>query len=169
VLILQNLTSIDAAYLAGLLDGEGSFMIGSVKQRMRDDGRIRFKFRGQVTIWMTHKPTVEFVSKIFGSRIIEIARHDRLNASKNYKNIFRATLCANRALEEFLQQILPYLKTKSEQCKLILELLQLQKLGRTRIEDQAELYRKVRNLNTEISDEVFRQVSSKLYRKIRKT
>jgi hypothetical protein len=162
---MRKLTSTEASYLAGLLDGEGSFSICRCKCKLLD-GHSRFNFQCRIEIGMSHRPTIEFISKIFDSKIrVYIPRNGRWNR----KNMYYALLSSSKELKEFLPQVLPYLITKSKQCKLLLEFVNFPKPKwpqRTGIEAKAELYRKVRNLNTKISEEDFEKVKRMLLRRI---
>lgn len=89
-------SDIDLAYLAGLLDGEGSFMVLRPK---RAEGRVY----PCVSIGMTHKATISWISSL-----LEINFHTRLNGYGLYYTVY-ITGCNAVDLSK---AVLPYLKTK---------------------------------------------------------
>ena len=160
---MRKLTDTEAAYIAGLLDGEGCFGIDAQKVKLKS-GRVRLCFTAIISILMTHKPTIEFMSRIFEGNICTYIRKN-----ENWSPAFSVYLRRQVEVKSLLTQILPYIKTKTEQARLLLQLLELKRKSgeRAQIEEQAEIYRKVRTLNSEISDAEYQKVKTMLYRKLR--
>lgn len=110
--IAKHLEVTDAAYLAGLLDGEGSIMLIS-------QNRAKWPLSGirpRVTITNTNQAVLEWVKDIAGvGQVIQ---------KKLYNT--KARLCwqwqaHSEAAESMLKQIRPYMKVKKAQADLAIE------------------------------------------------
>ena len=99
-------TQTDLAYLAGLLDGEGCFVIKLNNHE---------HFSQSVTIGMTDTRTVKWVQATFGGLIFYTAS----KSSKN-ENVSTWALCKRLEVEKLISEVKPYLKTKLLQA-LIME------------------------------------------------
>lgn len=97
-----------AAWLAGLLDGEGCFHIAHSKARNQ--------LNPQVIVGMCHQPTVEHVAKLMGSPVRGVKTY-----RKGWRDRWSTTLCGARQIESLLTRILPYLVAKREEAELMLE------------------------------------------------
>lgn len=105
----------DIAYLAGIIDGEGSITIN--RNTKYTNGRV--SLRPKVTVSMTHEPTIAHIWSIG-------------NASGNHW-IDRRRTGVNHYVAEWryqdaariLRELMPYLITKREQAKLMIELCEL--------------------------------------------
>ncbi len=111
-----NLTDVEAAYLAGLFDGEGSvtFRYYKTKPRMR---AAFFRSNFQIRISNTNYPTIKWLHQTFGGLIIRGKQYPT-NPVKNMKTGYQWQLTANPF--KFLHAIQPYLRIKRERVDLIL-------------------------------------------------
>jgi hypothetical protein len=101
---LNPLTNpIDAAYLAGLFDGEGCVHI------MHDQQRVYY-YQLVVTVANTHKPTIDRLKEVFGGVIQEQERA---------KTCYVLALRSLKA-RAFLEAVYPYLRIKRSQADLAL-------------------------------------------------
>lgn len=135
-----------AIYLAGLFDGEGSFMIWASQYR----GGM--KYTVSVRIGMSDKKTIEWIGEKL-NRPIKLHGLSR-NASPNAKKIYKISLENGAAIIDFVEQILPFLITKrtvaSELlsfCKSRIGVLNKSKFDRKHSAHDIETYHKVRALN----------------------
>lgn len=115
--VLRFIEPLDAAYLAGLFDGEGCVLIYA---------RKTYVPRGQttphhllITITNTHQPVLEWVQKTFGGHLYAYKRATagRPKMSRAWK--WTAT---SREAAHLLRAMLPYLKIKHTQAMIALEL-----------------------------------------------
>lgn len=100
-------------YLAGLFDGEGSFMISTSTDRK---GGVKFNARAR--IGMSHRPTIEWIAEKIGR---SVQRHGLgRNAPQNAKPIYRVSVENAEGIISFTEQLLPFLITKREAAEVIL-------------------------------------------------
>ena len=111
----MELTELERAYIAGLLDGEGCFFLHKyISSRKRPN---QFQFSVGVKLNMTHKETVEWFAGKVETKLLTCKRDYR---SENAKLQWRAQLGPRKAIE-LCKLILPFLITKKEQAKLLIE------------------------------------------------
>lgn len=95
---MNEITDIDAAYIAGFLDGDGSIGL-----------YIYDKYTsGRVTISNTNQNVLKWVNKIVG-----IGGVYRLRLLISGKTIWEFCIRKQKDLNEFLNRIYPYLKIKN--------------------------------------------------------
>lgn len=108
--MVQNKTYL--AYIAGLVDGEGSLQI----KRKRRCGKIHYQL--WVTIGMAHRQEnvaiLDEVKATFGGNISTIA------AKGNRVGAYHWTIVSQQGLS-FLKRIRPYLKIKAKQADLLIQ------------------------------------------------
>lgn len=104
----QILDPVDAAYIAGFIDGEGCISIG---KRRSDSFYIR------VTVVNTKPVPLQWMVDVTGLGKV----HERINKKPNYANLYRWLVQADGAAT-LLQQIRPYLRIKGPQADLAMEL-----------------------------------------------
>ncbi|HET9701034.1 MAG TPA: LAGLIDADG family homing endonuclease [Burkholderiales bacterium] len=104
-----TLSPTDAAYIAGLVDGEGTI---SLTRRHRDDERQLV-----ISISNTESPLLDFVLKAVGA--------GKITRKRTYSNNHSPGLTYainNRQALDLLRQIAPYLRTyKVQRAKLVLD------------------------------------------------
>lgn len=111
----MELTELEKAYIAGLLDGEGCFFLHKyISSRKRPN---QFQFSVGVKLNMTHKETVEWYANKVGSTLVTCKRDYR---RENAKLQWRAQLGPKKGIE-LCKLILPFLITKKEQAKVLIE------------------------------------------------
>src|SRR6266566_4938489 len=105
----RALPSVDAAYIAGLIDGEGTI---SLTRKYRDGNRQLF-----VSISSTERYILEHVLRTVGAGKITNKRTYLKHHSPS-----GAYAIANRQALDLLKQVSPYLRSyKSERARLVLE------------------------------------------------
>ena len=103
------------AYLAGMFDGEGSSYILRVKQR-RCTG---FYYRACVSLGSTCREIVQELQKVYGGFVRKRPPHNGVLW------MYEWDVKDNYGKENFLLSILPYLRTKTEQSKIVLNFVRL--------------------------------------------
>lgn len=105
----NTLSVADAAYIAGLIDGEGTV---TLSRRHRKDNRQLV-----VSISNTERPLLEYVLKTVGTGVLA-----RKRISKEHHTPSLTYSVTNRQAISLLEQITPFLKTyKLERSQLILQ------------------------------------------------
>ncbi len=138
----------EAAYLAGLMDGEGSFGIGKHVCKERHSSKRGFVWEIRASIGMTHFPTMEWVKEILKKKRCRVsfsgARKEKGRLPMYYLTMYSGEI------KEIVPQILPLLKTKKVQAELILEAARILTRRRdievdARIEEMRLMVQKINN------------------------
>ncbi len=108
------------AYIAGLIDGEGSIMImrqaheSFMKQRAAS-GCFDPHYHPQIRIGMIDRRPIDFICEVSGiGKVIEEKPYH------HKRPMFRWNIRRRDEITAFLQKIMPYLLVKTEQAKLAL-------------------------------------------------
>lgn len=142
--INDELDPCECSYLGACLDGEGTLRI--TKQLMRP--YKRFNYAARMTFYNNSR---NFLEKIKG-----ILNNGSLRPRKRYRSChataFYLKICSPEKLEQVLPQIKGWLVIKKPQAEVMLEFLELKRQWRWNkdpkiIEQQAELYQKMKELN----------------------
>src|ERR1041385_1183714 len=140
-----RLSSSDAAYLAGLVDGEG--FITACHRRAYNETRERNPSAiGGVRIMMCAPDLVQWVCSVTGlGKVYHVpARKDTHKDSWLWQPGLRESA-------QFLEAILPYLRLKRTQASLLIELAHIKSLSRRNrqhnLERQQEIVRNIQALN----------------------
>ena len=106
--------AIYMAYLAGLVDGEGSITYKQYWDRKRKDRpRKYFCWRISIEVVMTHKPTIQWCADTFGGKVY-------LKPRKTHKMQYRWRRGFREALE-IAKAIEPYAVTKKTELQNIIK------------------------------------------------
>lgn len=97
----------EAAYLAGLMDGEGCFY---VERFATARSPIGFQYRVMVTITMTDKRTIEYICNLTGKNF-------RTRKKKDNRRTAYTVDWRNSIAYDLLKIMLPYLQNKKEQAE----------------------------------------------------
>ena len=139
-----QLQELDAAYIAGLLDREGSFQVGKHRNKTKHCSRRGFNWELRIGIGMTDRGGLDFLAEKFNKKRL---RTSRAQTPRN-KPSFHLTLFAGE-LRQCLHQIIPHLKVRRKQAELLWEAISIigpkknEKVD-TRLE---EIYLEMRALN----------------------
>lgn len=136
-------TNAKAAYLAGFMDGEGSFSIVKTYQikRLKDGTKSKnIRYHLHIKITNTSLKVLEWISKNFGGQI-----GVKKNWPENWKQRYDLTITGNKNMESFILSLLPYLIIKREQALVALEFARLH--GQECPEKRNELRQKMLKLN----------------------
>lgn len=112
---IDELTELDCAYLAGLIDGEGSIYVMKHKEKT---------YYPAISIMMTHQPVMTWVAGKLGLLVADVPRKP-----KNWRHSVR--LHGKRAVA-LCRRMLPYLIVKRKQAELVQEFPFEQRAGKPR-------------------------------------
>jgi hypothetical protein len=109
-----DLSETQAAYLAGLLDGEGCFTF--LRQGVGKGHSRAATVYPQVILSMTHEPTVAWVAELLGYRY-----YDRSGGKRGPRwNIAYRFAIYGRKAQELCKALMPYLITKRVHAEVLL-------------------------------------------------
>jgi hypothetical protein len=104
----EAISEVDAAYLAGLIDGEGTIYI------MRHSGRDgRSTYYPAISIMMTHEGVLRWVADKLQVAVAKIPRKPT-----GWRDQFSVRIHGKRAIT-LCQIMLPFLRVKREQAELV--------------------------------------------------
>lgn len=90
-------------YIAGLLEGEGTFSIGKDNPH---SGAVNPRYTASLKVSMTDREPVEYIAKVWGVPVRE-----RKHRKKSWKRFFEAD-CPARMIRPTLGRIYPFLKSE---------------------------------------------------------
>lgn len=143
--------AIQYAYIAGIIDGEGSFII------LKRDNLYTKKthklrnpyYIGGFCIGMVEKQPIELISSIIGKgKVYE-------ECVPNKRSIWRIRCMGNQLVRSFLDKIMPYLIVKKPQAELLYDFLsnweipyrRSEGISEKELQRREEAYQKMRKLN----------------------
>jgi hypothetical protein len=139
-----------AAYLAGLLDGEGYVSIWEVKKGQKKKWLHTHEtyYHPVIKIVMTDEPIIRWLKDSFGGTL-EVRRLGEKNI--NWKTSY-GWMLRKAQVVEFLRHVSPYLRVKKQQAEIILEFSKLKSLPFIPMSEEAhekkyQLYKQIRILN----------------------
>lgn len=109
----KEYTIAEAAYMAGLMDGEGTFFIGNYSNT-----RNGF-FQTVLRVTSTDKCMIEWIYNTFGGWMSEYTSAQR---AKNCKSAVFSWSCTGDRLTHICETILPYLTAKRKQAEILLQM-----------------------------------------------
>lgn len=112
----MNITSVEKAYFAGYLDGDGTITIGLSKNKRNRKG---FGTHFEVSLITKHKDFAIKMRNIIGGNLQTFLYHD----SRESKNGYKVSFGNQRSALAFLEQIEPFLILKQQQAKLMITYL----------------------------------------------
>lgn len=114
----------DWAYMAGIMDGEGSFCISKVTLHSKS-GKPYFGYDCKVMVANTSLVLIKWLVEKFNGTyrvgVHEISKMALANGQKQMRPCYRWTMEGYRNQEKFLLSVLPYLVIKREQALVTLE------------------------------------------------
>lgn len=102
--LIEFLTAEDCAYIAGLVDGEGSIYV--MKHREKT-------FYAAISICMTHEGVLQWLAEKVGLSVSKIPR-----TNEGWRDQYGFRIHGKRAMR-LCERMLPYLKVKRRQAELI--------------------------------------------------
>ena len=121
---IPKFSDIEAAYLAGIIDGEGSVYIAKHKEY---SGRgLPYSYSTRVSVGNTDERLINWIQKTVKTGNIHFVQETR----NNWKDHWH-WLLADKNITPFLEQILPFLIIKKEQALILLRFRELIDKSRT--------------------------------------
>jgi len=120
---MNKINKTQRAWLAGFIDGEG--YIGITFQRKKE---TRFssatpRYHPLLIIVNTNKEVLSFIKRVINDGKIYVGKE----SNGKWKKSYQYKLTKRDTLEEILTAILPYLKLKNQQCKILLNFIRRRK------------------------------------------
>lgn len=109
-----KIAKTDLAYIAGVIDSDG--YIGLTRSRENRRTKKTYSYRPTITITQT-KPQAIALLKDIGLGRFGIKKQQ----SKKHKSLYRWGIYSYRDVKFLIKRILPYLRIKKEQAKILLE------------------------------------------------
>lgn len=97
--VLREISSVDLAWLAGLLEGEGAFMVQRVPASARQGARIRIR----ISLQMTDRDVVERVCDITGLGVVRSVKAQKAH----HKDTFQWQVSAMKPVTDLMEQLRP--------------------------------------------------------------
>jgi hypothetical protein len=141
------LNKLNAAYLSGLIDGEGCIFINKSKGHRENCGKRGFTYHSGIAVAMT-----SYEMLLWAKRITGVGQIRTYKAKKRYKQAWRWSVWSNEA-STLLKNLLPFLKLKRPQARNQIKFQELTRLtgrfGYTKREwkQQTRLYKMNKKLN----------------------
>ena len=140
------------AYLAGLVDGEGCFYVGKVKQGRYGNG---WQFHTCLTICSCDEIIIVWLENTFGG--VRESRYRWTSQKTNYRPVFNWR-AQGPMLDYLCPLIYPYLIIKRKQCEVMLQIrATYANIGSKRLPEaiankRIELIAEMRTLNSRFAD-----------------
>ena len=150
-------TSEQLAYLAGIVDGEGCFYFGQVKQGRYGNGT---QWHCKLAITSTTQCLTEWLNKLFGG--CKEQRY-RYTSKRSYERPIHRWDATGELLDYLLPKILPYLVIKREHCLIMMEIRKTyanigsKRLPEDIVNKRLELLSVIRNLNSRFHNHPLKQ------------
>lgn len=148
----EGISETDLAYAAGLIDGDGSIGINKSRDRQSRRG---YKLNLKVSLYMTDSAAPMWMKMRFGGHLWV-----RESRSENWRSTNIWGIASIEA-RNFLEMIIPYLKTKQKQAEIAIEFQSMEKhrtmhkgssipipKANVLVEAESILYNSIRELNT---------------------
>ena len=127
-----KLTPTEAAYIAGILDGEGSFNIGKNYSKDKHCSKRGFNWEIRISVGMADQQALRFIKKCY-SKKTNLRMTKPKNSSR--RTMYYITLYSGE-IKKTIDQLMPYLQVKKPQAKLIKEAVNIIKPKMDKVVDQ---------------------------------
>ena len=114
--IRKEYTVAEAAYMAGIMDGEGTFYIGNYSGNRKNGDK---HYQTVIAICSTDKCLIDWLFEIFGGSTRQYTPNQMAKNAR--KQVYRWQATSNR-LTHICKEILPYLVIKRRQCEIMIEI-----------------------------------------------
>src|ERR1700759_1740968 len=114
--IKKEITATQAAYMAGIMDGEGTFYIGNYSKNLKNGDKY---FQSRLVISNTDKGLIDWIYEVFGGWTRE---YTPKQTPKNSRKKVYCWMATTDNLLHICTEILPYLVAKKRQCEILIEL-----------------------------------------------
>lgn len=114
---IKRLSVADAAYIAGLVDGEGYVAITANRTGQSDKSSSRgISFRGIISVRMCTRGALDFAAQATGYAKVKFCR----SRQENHKDCWQWNVWSREAAE-LARKILPFLRVKNRQAQNLIE------------------------------------------------
>lgn len=151
------MSKLTAAYLAGLIDGEGYL---GIQKNKREDNIGGYGYMGVIKICMIDENIIKWLKNSFGGNF------EKRIGKDNRQDSYGWTLRHGKNIEPFLNKVYPYLKVKRKQADI------LKKFFKTFNGDQYKIVENKLGYGTGVHkelNETTKEDREKLYWQIRKS
>ncbi len=145
------------AYVAGIMDADGCFMISRQKRGRKslEIGEFSLSHMAALKIAMIEEEAISFITHDlgFGAYNLEGARKDR----KNSKPIYHWYLRQRQQVAEFLENVIPHLRVKKKRAEFLLEFVRrmekytdkrfCKRVTESELDYREQSYRRMREFN----------------------
>lgn len=134
------------AYLAGIMDGEGTFAITKVKPK----GYTNLRYSARITLGMVEEEIIQLFIDRYGGK----ARVERVHGRKPVYRWARVGDSENTV--RVIEELLPYLRAKKKRAEIVLEYIRTKKttgfqrsqgVPADELRKREDFYQKVKELN----------------------
>lgn len=115
--MVEQLSDIDKAYIAGLVDGEGSIMITKQMPTSRVSGNVTPQYMFRVSVSNTHKGVLDWLHSKCGG---ELTDNGYIGGKGGHRLVYEWRIKGQSAID-FIQDIRDFLRIKPAQAWLALE------------------------------------------------
>lgn len=141
----MSLQSHNAAYLAGLIDGEGSIFVQRIRTRNVKASRTGFYYRGGLAVCMTDRKMVQWCKRITGCGAISSPKRCKANHRPGH----RWSVWSQQA-SALLLLLLPYMRLKKPNAVNFIKFQSQMRLHGTPGNSEAEIARRERHRLTSL-------------------
>ena len=114
---LSNVTDLDKAYLAGFIDGEGCFFIGSMINVSKSTGRKYPNYNCCLKVSNNDISVLKWITETFGGRITKYNKN--LMKGRNYFT-YEVYMTGNLC-HDVSEMLIPFLRVKKEHAKVMVD------------------------------------------------
>jgi LAGLIDADG DNA endonuclease family protein len=118
----KHYTTAQIAYLAGIIDGEGSLTIGNYSSNKKT-GAIHYQTSVQVN--NTHEGLILWIHNIFGGNIV---RYTEKQTPKNARQAIFRWIANGERLTHICELIVPFIVVKQRQVQIMLRMRETYKI-----------------------------------------
>jgi hypothetical protein len=112
----REYTIAQIAYLAGIIDGEGSIYIGNFSSNTKSGAKY---YQTNMEVTNSAKLLIDFLKNTFGGLVIE---YTEKQSPKNARKTYWRWIATGERLTHLCELILPYLTAKKRQCEIMLQM-----------------------------------------------
>jgi hypothetical protein len=126
---------VDKAYIAGFLDGYGSLML---QIKNRNDGKRKIRFMATICFYQDtrHEKNLHWIRKVLGIGYI----------SRRNDGMTELRINGFKTIQEILKDLIPYIKFKEVQAKVLLESCTILSKTKLRMLDREQLVKLVESI-----------------------
>lgn len=148
------------AYLAGIIDGEGCFYIGTTKQKYGTG----FQWHAMLKITNCDVVLIEWLEQVFGGYR---ESRSRWTSKKAFERPVYSWQATGDMLDYIIESVMPYLIIKRRHCNVMKRYRMTKLPGSTRLTDSVndqrlELMKELRNLNSRFHNHPLKESSALL-------